>query len=520
MSTRLLTLLSASCLAVAANADTLIHKDGRMFDGVEIRRNEDSVTMYFKHGNVVVPLEDVAEVIIEKDDGFVATTDEERERVAKGQVRYKGKWMSKTARTKQVAKDLAAVRERIEKRKEGRLWRNREIVETKNFVFESTTPPEVTERYRSLCEAYFQEFAKTWRIKRGKDVGKLTVKLFVDQENYMQVTGVGRYTLGFFRFIEPYQLCIFYDRLHSDQTEEVMFHEIGHYLQKLIDVEFKYPHFPGEALSEYYGASTWDPVKKRVNFGNILPSRAQEVHYDIAQDEWVSLEDLLTGAPDRTYHDYTWGWSLVHFLMSSKEHSKNFTKFYVALAKGKDVERRPLSYGRTTLKAVSGESVKAAFMKYLKVKDDAELAEIQEDWYEHIRENLHDESARGLEIAAFKNMGQGRDLRAKRLLEEAFEAGSENPHAYYVYAELLDDLDEKAKAREYWEKAVEGDPLVPEYYIALGEHLVENGNQEDFLVGEECLRLALDIEPDNFYLERNLEKILRDGQRRLNKKGQ
>ena len=502
---------------IDAAPDTLIHRDGRMFDGVELTVEDDIVVVFFDHGTVEIPIEDVLELVIESVDGFVPKTDAERARVAKGQVPYKGKWMSKTARDKLVKKELAARREEVEERKEGRLWRNRQIFETKNFLFESTAPPHITEYYRDLCEAYFQEFAKTWKIKRGK-AGKLNLKLYVDQENFMQVTGMSRNTYGFFRFLEPYQLNIFYDRLDPEHTEEVMFHELGHYLQKLIDVDFSYPHWPGEALSEYYGASTWDPKKKKVEVGKVLASRVQDVRYDIDSGERVTVIELLEGAPDRIYHDYTWGWTFVHFLMSDKRHTKNFTKFYVALAKAKDIRRERLNYGKTILKTLTGETMLETFKKYMKIKSDKDMAELQQDWYDHIDESLIVSSTRGLENAAFKNLQQGRQLRAKRLFEEAIEKGTENSLTFYRYAELLDNLNEPDKARRNWEIAIEHDPLVPLYYISLGEFHIDLATEADFSKGEEFLRLALDIEPENFYLERNLERILRDGQRRLNKK--
>lgn len=88
--------------------------------------------------------------------------------------------------------------------------------------------------------------------------------------------------MGFFRFIEPCELNIFYDRLDPRATEAVLFHELGHYLQKLIDIDFAYPHWPGEALSEYYGGSTWNAEEQEVTVGQILPSRVQAVLFDIA----------------------------------------------------------------------------------------------------------------------------------------------------------------------------------------------------------------------------------------------
>ena len=61
-----------------------------------------------------------------------------------------------------------------------------------------------------------------------------------------------------------------------------------------------------------------------------------------------------------------------------------------------------------------------------------------------------------------------------------------------------------------WEKAVELDPLVPEFYIAWGRSIVttEGVDEERKQEGKRLLRLAFEIEPDNFYLERNLERLL------------
>ncbi len=68
--------------------------------------------------------------------------------------------------------------------------------------------------------------------------------------------------LGYFKYIRPYDLNIYYERLDPAQSEDTMFHEANHYLQQLIDVRFSMPHFPGESLAEYYGASSWDPRRR------------------------------------------------------------------------------------------------------------------------------------------------------------------------------------------------------------------------------------------------------------------
>jgi hypothetical protein len=67
-------------------------------------------------------------------------------------------------------------------------------------------------------------------------------------------------------------------------------------------------------------------------------------------------------------------------------------------------------------------------------------------------------------------------------------------------------MDEKPAAREQWAKAVEKDPLVPEFYIAWGESLLaEAATREE---GKRLLKLAQEIEPENLYLEQHLEELL------------
>ena len=203
-----------------------------------------------------IPTDLVQEVISEGADGtFVPSNDKERERIAKGQVFFDGKWMSKTKRDKQVDKLLEEQKQRVEELKSSRLWRNRISRKTKNFTFESTLPEHLLERYMELSENYFASFVKTWKIRKPKGMA-LNVKFYVDPDSFYQVTGVGRGTLAFFINIEPYELHVYYDRLDVAGTEDDLFHEMGHYLQKLVDVDFRYPHWPGEALSEYYGISS------------------------------------------------------------------------------------------------------------------------------------------------------------------------------------------------------------------------------------------------------------------------
>ncbi len=510
------TLCLAALLATAApaaRADILCLVDGRIFDDVALTRIEGGLRVAFENGDVDVPSRLVQDFVIEDDSGFVPTSDEERENLAAGKVWFDGRWVTVRERDKAVEDLLEEQRALLDEIRETRVWRNRLKEESKNFSFESTVPRHVYERYRDLCEDYFAEFVKAFKIKKPRGLSKLTIKFYADEEAFYQVTGVPRGVLGFFRVIEPYELQLFYDRLDPTYTEEVLYHELGHYLHKLIDIEFRYPHWPGESMCEYYAASTFDPETKRREWGGIHSGRLTVIRAMIERDEWVGLRNMLTGCNDRNQTDYSWGWSFVHFMMKDKKNGPRFRKFFTSLALDKNVDRIIQSIGSHRLKGVSGEVMLETFSDHLRLKE-GDLEEMESAWHDYIREELAIEDSRGLATAAWFAFAQGRKFRAKRLYEEAVEAGTEDSLTYYRYGIVLDATDEEAAARENWARAVELDPLVPEYYIAWGRSLLGETKDESWEEGKRLLQLALEIEPDNFYLERNLDSLLTRSKRR------
>lgn len=507
-------ILAVALACASARADVLSLKDGRIFDGVNLERVDEGIRVSFENGDVVVPRALVHDFVIEGDLGPAPETDEDREMVDKGFVRFDGRWVTTRERDRKIEQLLEERRAALEEAKERREWRNRLVVESRNFNYEATVPDHIFESYSALCDEYFEAFAKAWKIKKPADEDRATLKLYVDHESFMDITGQGSGIGGFFWPTKPYEVNIYYDRLDPLFTEEVLYHEVGHYLQKLVVIDFKYPHWPGESLCEYYAASTWDPVKKKLDWGGLHPGRITSIKQDIEKDEWVDLRDMILGCNDRNYHDYDWGWSFVHYLMSQPKRAKNFKKFYIALARGRDVDRTVQSYGRIRMETVSGPEMLASFMKYMKLKDDDDLKELEKEWYTHIRENLQLSDARGFENAAVRSLRLGRKHRAKRLLEQAIELGSRKSITYHRLANVLADMDEDEAAREKWRQAVALDPLVPEYYIALGSSLLREKDEVKWEEGKRLLYLALDIEPDNFYLERNLESLLQRSRRK------
>jgi len=430
-------LLSIGDVSAHAQEDILLLKDGRVFDSLRIDRTEGGVVVHYQAGDIIVPEELIEDAILigRPPAPYEPKNDAERAKVEEGLVLFEGKWVTPKKRERAIQKKVAERRELIDEIDKHSVWRNRYKIKTKYFNFEHTIPPFVFDRYSTLMEAYFSAFCKEWKVKPQKGYGldpkdtRLLVCFYNDRELFHQVSGAGPSVLGYFRFVKPLELDIFYDRLDPAMTEEVMFHEANHYLQKLINVKFSYPHWPGEALAEYYGASKWDPVKKKLHSGLILEGRLTEVKTDIAKGEWMSLDEMLT---ERMYEHYTWGWTFVHFLMNDKRYEKKFRKFYIGLANDKKVKR--VQMGVDSLKTVEQSEVKGVLMDYLGLKDDEDFLELEAEWHAYVRDELHVTSSHGLEKAAENALRYDRPIRAKRLFEEAIAAGDASALADHRFA--------------------------------------------------------------------------------------
>ena len=377
-------------------------------------------------------------------------------------------------------------------------------MKTKHFLFEYTVPPHIAEYYGDLMDTYFKEFSKIWKIKKEKDYYPLKVCFYTNPEDFYQISGAGRGALAYFKFVKPIELNFFYDRLEPRFTEEVLYHEVSHYLQKLIKTDFSMPHWPGEAIAEYWGASYYDPKKKKLTMGLIQEGRLSGVKTTIAGGDRWGLEKLIT-APRGTIEHYSWGWTIVHFLMSKKKTAKQFSAFVHALAYGRDVKRVP--QGFENLKTVTPQEVWRVFKVHMKLKNEAAVKEFEKAWWDYIDNDLKIESARGLEKAARDAVRTGRTIRAKRLFTEAIAKGTQNPMTFYRFAELL-SRENKGEAIKMWRKAIELDPLVADFYESLGEALYRK--DETKTEGEKLLRLALELDPDDYWLEYRIKELLED----------
>lgn len=488
----LLTFASApSSPAQSKGEDMLLLKDGRIFVDVElVTTPQGAVTVRFENGEVPVPAHLVQEALDLDAPPAEPTSDEEREMIAEGKLLYQGKWMTASKREKLFRDEIEEKRAELKAIQDSQLWRNRQFEETKHFAFEYTVPPHIFEIYRDQLEAYFKVFAKDWKVKPPRENPRLKICMYVTEADFLQVGGVPRGVLGYFRFVDPMELNFFYYRQDPVFTTEVLFHEANHYLQKLIDLDFKMPHFPGEAIAEYYGGAHWDVEKKKLTVGLVLPSRLVEVKTDITEGKYWGLEELVS--KDEVYEHYTWGWTLAHFLMTNKKYEKDFKKFVMALSGDKDVRRQSASIGAVSLKMVRGQEVWNTFRRYLDLDEEEDVIALEKEWHEYIDKELKVEGVRAKEAAGIRAVkGYPRqEIRGRRLLTEAIDEGSDNPIAYQTLGELLYEKGERSKAAELFEKAVSLDPLEPSYTFWHGRTLKRIGQGEE---GARLIALAKEM---------------------------
>lgn len=460
---RLLSLAAASVLLPLASADILLTEDGRVFDGPTMEKNDDgSVIIHFENGDVTVPADMVKDVFIGQD----------IENVPKKERR-------------KFQKELEEKREQLQEAEAHSEWRNRYTVETDNFMWQYTIPAHIGESLQVRFEAYYDVFEKLWRLKRDKRKPKMPVNFYRTSKQYQRVAGASPGALAYFRFVEPYDLNSFYNRLDPIETEMVLYHELSHYVQKLVDEGFKYPHWPGEGVAEYYGGSLYDDKTKKLSIGLIQEGRLAEIKEDISRGKLLTIEDIVT---KDAYTDYTWGWALVHWLKSDKSRGKAFDKYFLGLARQKGVKREPFAFGLVT---VTGEESLRWLMECLKVENE-DLPELNEEFHTYCRENLNFDSNTGKEKAAIAAKRVNKNLRAKRLFAEAESAeGGLSANGYYQYASLVRYSD-RGLGKKLMRKAIELDPLVGTYYYELGR-MIEDDDEEE---SERMKALAVEIDPE------------------------
>ncbi|MFT7676151.1 MAG: tetratricopeptide (TPR) repeat protein [Planctomycetota bacterium] len=477
-------LLAGTALASAPTPDILALKDGRIITDRALSQEDDFAVIHYENGEVRVPMRLVETLIVEGEE-WQPTTDEEKVMYAEGKVPYEGKWTTIAKRDKAIAKRIKAQVKAVEADLEHSTWGKRGRDESANFMWDYTIPEHVKEGFVSRCESYYQQFCKDWKVKRDKTKGKMHINFYNNANEFRKISGAGGGALAYFLLIGDYDLNLFYDRVDPELTEQVLYHELSHYLQKLINEQFDYPHWPGEGVAEYYGGALWNAKAKKLDIGLIQSGRLAAVKNDISLGQYMALRQTVLVAQ---FEDYSWGWTLVHFFMNTK-HKKGFIKYMKGLANDKKVKRE---LGGFQLRRVTPETSLEYLKVCLKLDTEEDVDDLEKEWHDYVDTELQLSGVRGLEKAAVNAFRRGKRIRAKRLFGEALDAGSQDAPTHMRYAQLVARTD-GSRAVELLRKAVELDPMTAQYHYQLGKLLKRTGDEQE---GKEMILLAKEMNPD------------------------
>jgi hypothetical protein len=491
--------------AAAKHAGVMSLNDGRFVVGKPMTRKKGGVVVHYDAADVLVPDRLILDCFPTKSEvEHEPKNDKEKEYLAKGLVPVGGKWLSKAEAERQIAVMAEKQRKRVAEQKAHTEWRNRHKVKGKTFDFEHNVPIELFEDLKELFEVYYETFTKKWG-KKTQLKNKPVVHIYANHDDFATIGGLAGGVIGWYHPLSN-KLHLYWDRSDPDLTTNVLFHEGNHMLSDMINGDFEYSAWIEEPMAEYWGASRWNPhaanKAERLTTGHLLPGRIAVVRAAVRDNKWVKLTDLIHMERFGAY-EYAWGWTFVHFLMSSARYAKQWEKYYLDLAHKKDLKRE--FYGGS--KTISPDEQERLLVKYLGVEN---LEAIEKEWHAYVKQlDISDYDLSGLERAGrymYRMIGDHKE--AKRYLEKAAEKGAKSAYTYSTLADLLTKGKEQPRAVSLIDKAIELEPLEPEFYYQKGRLLAQKGPVENKKEAKKWLQLAAEIEPDNWtYAAAALENL-------------
>jgi len=516
------------CLELGVN-DVVITNHGKIIEG---KVKEDGEFYIIDLGGPVIktPKTLIKSVQYGSPESYIPVTDEEKEMAAKGYLKYKGKWVIRTRYDLERKKDLEKLKKKIEELKEHSDPANPWIKRESYFILESTTSEELLNHYADILKAHIKAFEQRFKINITSEARrrKPTVRIFKDRQEYMNFTrafGSG----GYFNFMDN-TLHLFHNFEDPSLTEAVLLHEGTHLLNYLSNTDFaSRPHWIEEGTAEYFGSSliTIDRWGKLLfEPGQILGNRLLLVHNLIVTKKVNNLRAALA-TNSYQYKDYAYWWSFVHFMVSNKEYSDRFFKYYRKLYSLKGV--KTIQQGQF-LKVTPEESVRL-FEKSMKIKDWATL---QAKWEFFIQECVEQVGGYGwmvlgrdLFFESFKKKAQaekaGKSEKKKEasesdgktqadLLAEALDAlnksidekGYKKAAAFYYRSQIYKEKKEYQKSLDDINSAIEIDPLNDNYYQKRAT-VYYLGEEKEQAINN--MRIAIALNPLNLVLPLILDEM-------------
>ena len=522
----LLPLALASLLSHDVLADRIVTMDGRQIIAKKARKAEGGgYRLEFDHG--VIELADdsmVKAVEIEGDmSDYVPKDDNERDKLEKGYVRYRGRWMSKRAYQTELNKEAEERREAAEEALSYTEWHDALEMESKYFNIRTNTSPELMQYYADLLDEYYRMMKQRLKFKPTPSMSgvKLWVNIYKSRAEFTEKTRMSPGVAGFFMpQLDKSNLNFFHDYPEPAISEWVALHECTHLLTYLLDQSFKPQIWINEAVADYFGSSTIEVSKKgkiTITPGKLQTDRVLTVQQALKDGEAMTLEELFhIEKVDFQAFEYAHAWSFVYFLNNGNKgkYQKGFASFFKDLysLRGLDYTNQS-GYGGGTGKdkVVKPEDIRDMLLKKIRVSDQDEL---QKQWHEYIASIPVDAPEARLK----------RGLRAVMMwefedalpdLDAAIDAGIKDPRAFAARARVHSSEGSYDKAAKDIAAALEHDPLNAQYRHDLSNYMIGLSprvfyrkldrmarKDDDLTAARDQAGLAWELNPDDREFER------------------
>jgi len=479
---RLLVPLSLAALSLDAAADRLVTSDGRILEVKKARVLPDgNYQLVFESGEIVCPKRFVASVEIEGDmSDYAPQNEDEKKKLAQGYVRYRGKWMSKSAYEAELARIHELSKARTAELEAHASFPDGWTRETKHFRIQSNTSPEILAYYAELLETYYDQMDQRVGIDPSPSLKKTKMKVCVykSRQEFEQFTKPAPGVVGFFNFLDG-ELHFYHDYQDPSFSDLVALHEGTHLLTFLIEPQALPCIWINEGVADYFGAARILRDKKgalEIQPGQIALELVLTVQEAIADGSYVPLEKLFV-VPRSEFQafEYAHAWSFVYFLNTAKpEYQKGFKKFFkdfYTIAKGVafDVDQSGGNqYG--SWKVVPPAEVRRLLLDRLGVKD---VARLEEEWKAYITgitiDGARARFLRGLNTLQRESMPKPEEIqRALDDLDAAIAGGVDDPRAHWARGTLQFFVKGNVeKAIQDYRSAIELAPLVGVYRTSL-----------------------------------------------------
>jgi tetratricopeptide (TPR) repeat protein len=518
-------------------ADRVVVDDGRILKPKKARPQGEGYLLEFENGDIVLPDKSrLTAVEIEGDmSDYVPANEDERQKLAQGYVRYRGRWLSKPAYENELQKEFEASKARADELAAHADFHSAWTKTTKHFVVNSNTSPELLDYYCELLEAYYDLMDGRFKINPPPILRKTKMKVNIYRsrpEFYNASKHIPGISLGVAGFFDSsgQSLNFYHDYQEPAISDWVGLHECTHLLTYLIDPQYVSQIWLNEAVADFFGSSVVERDAKgrlKITPGRLQTDRTLTVQEAIRAGNDIALADLfMLKREEFQAFQYAHAWSFIYFLNQSGEKNRkafdSFFKDIYTLAKGIEYEAVPWSGVSGHGKSIPPREIQRVVMEALKVKDLATLEKEWKDFIAAIPIEGPDARFKRAWMAIYSGKvfdpdpatRKARIAEARADLDAAIKDGIQDARAWAARSSLALFQGDEDTALADLETAIERDPLNANYRFRVGMLMVGgaisissmDGAEKDDVIrktfddlpeAQPYLGLAMELAPQN-----------------------